>query len=121
MGITKYNLTILQGETFQLSFQLLGDGDVPIDLNGYSARLQIRQDYADFSPTVFVNLDSNNNTLENFIEVGNDGIITIQISAQNTSNINDDRCKYDLELYNTLGYVKRIIEGKISIRREVTR
>jgi hypothetical protein len=121
MDIAIYNFIILQGETTQLSFQLVGDDETPVDLSGYSVRMQIRPDYADFSSEVFVSLDSEIDEDGSYIRIESEGILSFQISATQTSSINDDRCKYDIELYDETGYVKRILEGKISIRREVTR
>lgn len=110
----KYNITCPQGATFGQQLTWLIDDD-PVDLTGYTARMQIREKY---TSTIYnLNLTTENGG----ITLGGDlGTISLLVSASVTSEIVPKEYVYDLEL-DSGGEVTRIIEGKFIVTPEVTR
>lgn len=112
----KYKITIYQGETFSKVFTWkTGDPKNPVDLTGYTARMQIRKKYG--STVVLLSLTTENGgvTLG-----GVAGTIILNISAADTSSIDWTAGVYDLELISAGGIVKRLLQGTIKISPEVT-
>lgn len=115
----KLDLTIDKGSTFERVFTWNTKNPttgalVPVGLAGYSARAMIREEYD--SPQPFLSL-----TIGNGIEIDSiNNTITISISAQQSSAIIQESGKWDLEVF-TGSYVKRLLEGKVKLRPEVTR
>jgi len=117
MAAGTYNATIEQGATFRLLVEWLADGSVPVDLTGYSARMQIRP-YAE-SDEVFLTLDSDSSN--GGISFESDWIILIEISAADTATLTQYCGVYDLELESSTGVVTRLLQGSVTISPEVTR
>ena len=107
---TKANLVIDQGATFSTDLTLTDDiGDLLI-LSGYSANSQIRKWYTSSSPSA---------TFETQINVQS-SVITLSLTASQTSNLVAGRYVYDVEL--SLGSeVSRIVEGIVTVTPQVTR
>ena len=117
---TKLNLEIDKGATFvyDMVYKLKNNSSsisTIVDLTGYTARMQIRASIT--ASTVIKELTTENGGL---IITGIDGKITINMSAAETSAISVDTAVYDLELI-TGSIIKRLIEGKIKFKPEVTR
>jgi hypothetical protein len=109
----KLNLTCPQGSTFSKSLTYKLD-DNPVDLTGYSARLQVREFF--YSPDPVLNLTNSSG-----ITLGaSAGTIQILIDATTTSGLLAGDYVYDLELVAG-GTVTRLIEGKFVVTPEVTR
>ncbi len=114
MAAGKYNITIEQGATFSLQFTIK-TGSTPWDLTNYSARMQIRTTVN--ASTALVSLTSGSGiTLGGVL-----GTVTVTIPASDTDNIIAGRQVYDLELESAGGEVWRVLEGKCTVRPEVTR
>jgi hypothetical protein len=111
----KYNIICPQGTTFnqQLIYSL---NNVPINLTGFSARMQIREKHTTLHTQL--NLTSSNGGLTLGEE---DGTIIINVSATQTTAIHAKEYVYDLELVSSSNLVTRIIEGKFIVTPEVTR
>ena len=58
MAAGKYHLIIEQGATLNLEIQYKDSAGTPVDLTGYSGKMQIRSDYADNNPTTYITLSS---------------------------------------------------------------
>ena len=115
MAAADYDLLIEQGATFELSIVWKDNADTPIDISGYSARMQIRKTY-DTEPVI-----SLTSALGGGITLGGvDGTIDITIPATITDDIEIRRGRYDLEL-ELAGVVTRLIQGAVDISREVTK
>jgi hypothetical protein len=122
MAAGKYNLTIEQGTTIDLTLLYKDSGSNPIDLTDYSAKMQIKSAYADKNPRTFLTLSSSLNADSTGLTLGGaSGSINIYISAVSSSAINFDAAIYDLEITSPLGVVTRILEGNAKLNREVTR
>lgn len=113
MTAGKYDITIEQGSDFSLSLTLKQNG-LPRQLAGYTARGSMRKTYDDS-----VSYDFTFNTL------GNDGVIVMEMSHSVTETLDAGYYVYDIEIYTGTGAasdsVTRILQGKATINREVTR
>jgi hypothetical protein len=108
------NFVCPQGSTFRRTLTYSLD-NVPIDLSGYSSRLQVRQAY--YSEDPIISLVSGSG-----ITVGGSaGTIDILISASVTSNFPTGTHVYDLEIVSPSNVVDRLIEGTFNVTPEVTR
>jgi hypothetical protein len=108
------NFVCPQGSTFRRTLTYSLD-NVPIDLSGYSSRLQVRQAY--YSEDPIISLVSGSG-----ITVGGSaGTIDILISASATSNFPTGTHVYDLEIVSPSNVVDRLIEGTFNVTPEVTR
>jgi hypothetical protein len=90
--------------------------DIPVDLTGYSARMQVRQNY--YSEDTVVNLSTGGNGI--FLG-GSEGTIDIFIDNNTTANFPAGSWLYDLEVESSSGIVGRLIEGSFIVTPEVTR
>lgn len=89
--------------------------DVPVNLTGYTARMQVRESHA--SPVVVLELTTENGRIT---LGGAAGTIDIDIEYTATTDIKPKKYVYDLELvYSTNVY--RLIEGDFIVTPEVTR
>lgn len=110
---TKYNFTLNQGETFDTTFTVLLADRRPFDLTGYSVRGQVREQYT--SNTVLLQFD---------IEVVDpaSGKVRCMASATDTAALSFNKAVYDLEAeHDATGKVIRLVQGVITLSREVTR
>jgi hypothetical protein len=109
----KYNMICPQGATFSKRLTWSID-DEPVDLTGYTARMQAK-DKAGSSCAPVVNITTENGG----ISLDDDGNIDLLISASDTTGIYAKDYFYDLELV-TGSTVYRVIEGKFIVTPEVT-
>jgi len=126
MPAAKKNLTIEQGATWRGTYTLLQPAAagtpvanmLPIDLTGYSARMQIRPDYT--STTVLVELTPANAGISITAATGQ---INLHISAADTAALTftDAPAVYDLELIEPGGDVIRLLKGSVTLSPEVTK
>lgn len=115
MAAATYNILIEQGATFRFRLQWKDDEGNPIDLDGYSARMQVRPFVE--SDEVLLNL----NTEDGGITIESDWEIVVEATAEQTQVIIDYAGAYDLELESADGTVYRLVQGKVKISPEVTR
>jgi hypothetical protein len=115
MAAGVYNLTIEQGATFRRQFTLRDQSGNPMNLNGFSARMQIRPEIDDEEILVDLSTDDGGITLG-----GDEGTIVVYISAEDTE-VMDSEGVYDLELIAPGGDVDRILKGRVRLDPEVTR
>lgn len=92
------------------------DGGSPINLTGFTARMHIRENTSDRLTIVELTTENGRISLG-----GVNGQITLLLSDAITSALDGSRGVYDLELISSGGEVTRLIEGKITLRSEVTR
>jgi hypothetical protein len=127
MSAGKYNFIIEQGSTTSFEIQYKDDSNNPIDLTGYSGRMQIKSDYSDNTPITYTTISSSlyadgtglNFSGSNGIIPPTSGSVGLYISAISSSTFTFDTAKYDLELYSG-SVVIRLIEGTIKMSRGVT-
>ncbi len=126
MSAGKYSFTIEQGATLSLEFKYIDLDGMPINLSGYSGRMQIRTSI-DAVP-VLLNLSSSlqpDGTGLNFSgSNGNtppsSGSIGLYISAATSSLLTFDKALYDLEIQSGITVI-RLLEGQVRLSKEITR
>lgn len=121
-----YNFTCEQGSTFTRLIELeepdlvadpTGETFSPIDISGYTARMQIRRTLESSSP--MISLTTENNRL--VINPGDEANqILINLSDDETSTLTTNGV-YDLEIESPGGVVSRILQGTVTVSLEVTR
>jgi len=115
MAAGQHDITIEQGATFQMVVTWEYN-DTPIDLTGYTARMQVRRTHK--STTALLDFTTENGA----ITLGGAlGTITVVGAATLTDDVPAKPCVYDLELVSSGGIVTRLIEGAATITPEVTR
>lgn len=132
MAAGKYSFVIEQGSTTNFEIQYKDSSDTPVDLTGYSGRMQIASDYSSNpNRTVYLTLSSSLNpdgTGLNFSGSNGStppasGSIGIYIAACTSSLLSFNTAKYDLEIYSGSGdcpLTVRLLEGQISLSNQVT-
>lgn len=111
-----YDLSIDQGATFQLLITWNDPSGTPINLTGYTARMQIRPTQP--SSTIVLELTTENGGIT---LGGLAGTISLFASATATAAITADSGVYDLELASAGGIVTRLLQGSVTFNPEVTR
>jgi hypothetical protein len=112
------NLTIYQGSTFSQKFKWkTGNPATPVNLAGYTARMQIREKIK--SPNYIINLTTENGGI--VITNAANGEFSVEIPATVTASMNFKVGVYDLEFVSSGGIVERLFQGTITLSPEVTR
>lgn len=104
------NLYIDQGTTFSLAITVsdqFGDG---MDLTDYTVTSQMRKSYQSATAITFTAVKT----------TPLDGILTISLTANQTTAIKSGRYVYDIEIASNVETV-RVLEGIVVINPEVTR
>jgi hypothetical protein len=92
--------------------------EVPVDLTGYTARMQVRT--AIDAATVTLEATTDDGVNDYITLGGTAGTITIIVPATVTEDLTAGRYVYDLELENS-GEVTALVEGAFVVAPEVTR
>ncbi len=127
MSAGTYNFTIEQGTTVNFEIQYTDSGSRPINLTGYSGKMQIKSNFANDKPVTYATLSSSLLPDGTGLDFGGmdgnlpptSGSIGIYISAATSSLFTFAKARYDLELYAG-DTVTRILEGVITLSKEVT-
>jgi hypothetical protein len=129
MAAGKYSFIIEQGSTLDIELQYKDANGNPINLTGYTGRMQLRPSVS--SDTVYLTLSSSLNpdgTGLNFSGSNGStpptsGSIGVFISAYTSSLLTFDTAVYDLEIYSgsSYPYTIRLLEGIAKLSKEVTR
>lgn len=129
MSAGKYSFTIEQGTTVNFEIQYKDSNSTPVDLTGYSGRMQFRPTVT--SNTVYLTLSSSlqsdgtglNFSGSNGTTPPTSGSIGIYISSCTSSLLSFDTAYYDLEIYSgsSCPYTIRLLEGQVKLSKEVTR
>ena len=107
------NLTIDQGATFSSDVTVKDSNDNAFNLTGYTASAKMAKGFQSTKTrtaiTCTVAADATT------------GVITLSLTADQTSDLEDGRYVYDLEILQTSSStVTRVIEGIITVRPQVT-
>lgn len=105
------NLQIDQGSSYEARFTITTSEGVPIDVSSYTGTGQMRKHYTSTNAFSF-SVDANTS--------GANGIISITMDANTTTDIVPGRYVYDIELVAN-GITSRILEGQVKVTPEVTK
>ena len=123
LPIAEADICIFQGATFsQTLFWEVGTPPIPVNLTGYTAKLQVRSTHN--SKAVILELSTSNGRIT--LGTAGDfttGAINLFISATDTAQLSvcdNTKPVYDLEMINGFT-VSRILQGNVIIAPEVTK
>lgn len=116
MTAATHDITIEQGATFRLNLLWKDSTNAPINLTGYTARMQVRRKYND--PTALLNFTTENGAI---VLGGSAGTIQVTGLATLTDDLPAKPAVYDLELVSAGGVVTRLVQGSVTITPEVTK
>lgn len=114
MPSASYDIEIEKGATFSLVLTWKDENGSPIDLTGYSAKMQVRS-----SPTATDVITEFSTTNARIALGGSAGTITLSMTAADTAAITKTKGVYDLELISG-STVTRLLEGSILFDAAVT-
>lgn len=119
MAAGTLDINIEQGATLRLPLVWkTGAPAVPVDVTGYTARMQIRSQITAADALVDI---SSTPTVQGHINVGTtDGAVEVVISASATATLTG-KGVYDLEVVAPNGDVTRLVQGKVAVSPNVTR
>lgn len=111
-----YNMTIDQGTTVSIDFQYRTSAGVVIPLTSYTARMQARP-----TPSSAVTVMDATTTNGQLVVTGATGTVTLALTAAQSAALDFDRAVYDIEIVSPAGVVTRLVQGTVTLSREVTR
>lgn len=107
------DLIVRRGTDVQILFEYLNPDNTPIDITGWTARMQIRS--SEFSNTVLQELNTENNGI---VIEGEDGKLTLVFTPE-TSDWEFSSGIYYMELYTTDDKEIPFVKGKFILERGV--
>ena len=110
------NIEILQGKT--ISFPLIWGGATPINVTGYDARMQIREDAS--SDEVIASFTVANSR----VTIGTtNGLITFSMTAADSAALTPGEYFYEIEVIDSSGLVisSKELRGRCTIIAEITK
>ena len=110
-----YNITAEQGATFNRVLTWRDSASALINLTGYTARMQVRTDYASTSTILSLTTQNGQITLG-----GAAGTITLLVSATDMAALSSGSFVYDLEMING-ATITRLVQVTFVVNAEVTR
>lgn len=125
MPAGKYNIIIEQGATYDVEIQYKDSNNSPIDLTGYTGRMQLRpsigstSSYICLSSTLQPDGTGLNFSGSSGINPPTSGSIGIYISAATSSLFTFNTAVYDLEIQSG-SVVTRVLQGNVQLSKEVT-
>lgn len=116
MAAAQHDILIEQGATFKLDLVWKDSLGAPINITGFTARMQVRQKYTD--SVALLTFTTENGAI---VLGGAAGTINVTGSATLTNALTAKTGVYDLEMVSGTGVVTRLIEGGVTITPQVTR
>lgn len=108
-----YNISVNQGESFNLDASLINSSGSSMNLSGYYLRGQVRYSYGSTGVLLDLNPSITNAT---------GGLININLTPSQTASLPITIAVYDIESYvSGDSTVSRVLNGFFSISPEVTR
>lgn len=107
---TKANLIIDQGTSYSTTIDIQDEYGSAINLTNYTGAAQMRKHFT-----------SSNSVSFTVTLGGEDGTLTLALTANATANIVAGRYVYDVELTSSSGEVSRVLEGIVTVTPNVTR
>jgi hypothetical protein len=111
-----YELNINQGSNLSLEIALKNADGTPLNLTGYTARMQLRASYT--APEIIVELTTENGRI---VITPLTGVVKLLLDATTTAALIAKTYVYDLETVSLVGFVTRVLQGEAIVSPEVTR
>lgn len=105
------NLYVDQGSDFNAQITIYDDNNAPWNLTGYTGAAKIRKSYYSSTSVDFT---------VSFAVARNTGTVILDLSAAQTTSLEQGRYLYDVVLTNSSGKKTRVIEGIVTINAGVT-
>ena len=131
MRAGNYNITCEAGSTFRRTLEIeqpdlandpTGQTYEDFDLQGYTARMQVRRTIESTAFLLELTTENGGLTINPADEINQIYIdVAASVTASLASNFNTVNAVYDLEIVNGDGVVSRILQGTFTISPEVTR
>lgn len=115
MPLQTFDFELDQGDSILEEVAYTDDNGDPVNLTGFTARMQVRKTAAS-SYAYLVLTSASGLSIDT-----DDGIITIAVSPASTALIPAGNYVYDLEVVDSSGYTEKLLAGKFILRGEVTR
>ena len=109
-----YNFIIDQGSTYTVQMVYQDGGGNPINLTGYTAKMQLRLQYGDPVAALTLTTENGGITIN-----GPTGTINLLATDEQTLLLEPTFYVYDLDIISG-GTIERLIQGQITVRPEVT-
>ena len=110
-----YNITVNQGENYDLTATLTNTDGTPVNISGYSLRGKVRYSYG--STGVLVDLEPS-------IVNATGGVINFTLSPSETAALPITMAVYDIERFvsgqSPVTTVSRVLQGTVTVTPEVT-
>ncbi len=120
MKAKKTTLRIAQGKTYQKVFYLRTADGTAYDLSNVTARLQVRQNFADLETGIAPLLDLTNLNGGLVIDATL-GLVTINLTATQTTTLLFQWARFELEATTQEGVVVSLLIGDVRVSREYVR
>ena len=118
------DLEVFQGAYWSQRLEYQDSTGDPVDLTGYTARMQVRRAVESEGDPI-IELTTANGRITLGDPTPTDGIVLLEIDAGDTADLPatpfDRKWRYDLELVPAGGEVRRLTMGKFVVSLEVTR
>lgn len=115
MALSTYNISAEQGSDYSATVAYTDDAGDPVNLTGYSARMQVRK-FAG-SATPFLTLTNTSGLAITALT----GVIVVSISAAALALVPAGTYTYDLEIVDGSQKVTKLLQGNFDVDAEVTR
>ncbi len=109
----QFNFSILSGGTFGFQINWTDSAGTPIDLTGYSAKMQVRSSVNSVNP--LMTLSTSNGQI--IIPTPSNGQIFLSVSSTETAELPAGNYVYDLQMTNGSGGKDYLIQGKVVIEK----
>ena len=109
---TTYDISATQGNTLLLNLTANDSAGTPINLSGYSARGYVKSQYSNSG--ILFNL--NPTIATSYVN----GIVNISGNAEEIAALPVGSFPYDLEVFNSGGYVTKFLRGNFNILPQTT-
>lgn len=110
-----YNATIDQGATWSVTVTYTDSTGAPINLTGYTAAMQVRQQYSSADPDLTLTTANGGIAITPLT-----GVVVITMTATQTASLEEGYYVYDVELTSG-SFVDRMMQGQLTVAPEVTR
>jgi hypothetical protein len=113
----RYDIIADQGSTLNRALIYVDSANVPVDLTGYDAAMQVRENYGSTALVLSLSTDG---TAPEITLGGTAGTIDVSVPASVMATIPAGVYVYDLELDDD-GTIVKPVRGQFEVRPEVTR